>query len=297
MLVSLISGFYRLLPIKGGQTRLSFNSVMNRLMADWRDPVTARLWDGSKIAVDPHDYHGRILYLFGTNDIKVALNAATFLDPGDIFLDIGANYSTIGFHASHSVGATGMVHLFEPQRRIADRVEAAIKARPYRNVHLHRCGLMDIDTTLTIRAPANHSGRATFASHASSSEFEAIEECAVHEIGRYVTPLVAGKPFGVKLDIEGSEPRVMPWLLAQPNLKFIIFEANHNLEDLFDLVRKSGLTLFGLERRLLKLRIARIDTIEALRRYHDVVALRLKPGVTVPDAAHPSVIKPLIQCA
>ena len=292
MILNAIAALYRMLPIKGGQTRLSFNGPINRLFADRRGPIEARLWDGSRIMVDPHDYHGRILFLFGTNDIKVSLNANLFLKPGDVFLDIGANYSSIGLQAARAVGPRGEVHLFEPQSRIADPVEAAIRSGGRTNVHLHRCGLLDVDTTLTIRAPANHSGRATFAAHESSGGFESIESCAVHEVGRYVGPLVAGKPFGVKIDIEGSEPKVMPWLLAQPNLKFIIFEANHNHAELFDLVAKAGLKLFGLERRALRLRLGRIDTLDDMLAYHDVIALRLKPGFEPDTSQHPASLVP-----
>jgi FkbM family methyltransferase len=283
-----IAAAYRLLPIKGGQTRLSFNGVMARLFKDVRAPVEARVWGGARMMVDPHDYHGRILFLFGTNDIKVSLNANILLRPGDIFLDIGANYSSIGLYAANAVGPTGAVHLFEPQSRIADPVEAAIRRSGYTNVHLHRCGLLDVDTTLSIRAPANHSGRATFAEHELSGDFERIEDCPVHDIARYAGKLVGSRPFGVKLDIEGSEPKVMPWLLAQAGLRFLIFEANHHHQELYDMVRASGLRLFGLERRPLRLRLGRIDRFEDMHLYHDLIAVRLRPGFEPPASAHPS---------
>ena len=247
--------------------------------------------------VDPHDYHGRILFLFGTNDIKVSLNANTFLASGDVFLDIGANYSSIGLYAAKAVGETGAVHLFEPQSRIADPVEAAIQANGYRNVHLHRCGLLDVDTTLTIRAPANHSGRATFADHDATDGFASVEDCPVYDVARYVAPLVQGRPFGVKIDIEGSEPKVMPWLLAQPNLKFVIFEANHNHTELYDMVASSGLTLFGLERRVFQLRLRRIDRLEDMLRHHDVIALRLPLDARPAVSADPRSLAPLVRIA
>jgi FkbM family methyltransferase len=294
MLTNFVSAFYRALPIKGGQTRLSFNKTINSLFAERRELVEAKVWGGARVMVDPHDYHGRILYLFGTNDIKVSLNANTFLRSGDVFLDIGANYSSIGLYAARAVGPAGAVHLFEPQSRIADPVAAAIAAGGFANVHLHRCGLLDVETTLTIRAPANHSGRATFAQHDMATDFESVEDCVVHEVGGYVGPLVAGRPFGVKIDIEGSEPRVMPWLLGQPNLKFIIFEANHNHRELFDLVAGSGLRLFGLERRALRLRLGRIDTLDDMLRYHDVIALRLKPGFEPQPSMHPAQLAPYL---
>lgn len=287
MLTRLIGSIYRRLPIKGGQTRLCFNPLLDRLMRDLRDPVKARLWDGASIEVDPKDHDGRVLYLFGTNDIKVSLNTNLFLRPGDVFLDIGANYSTIGLQASHAVGPEGAVHLFEPQTRLADRVEAAIRRGGYRNVKLHRCGLLDVDETLTIRSPSNHSGMATFASHGGANDFDFVQECQVYDIGRYVAPLVKGRRFGAKLDIEGSEMRVIPWLLAQPNLAFAIFEANQHKERLFELVKASKLTLFGLERNALELRLCRIDTADRMRDFHDVIALRLQSDATPPIRTHP----------
>jgi FkbM family methyltransferase len=287
MLIPIIAAAYRRLPIKSGVTSLSFNPLINRLMEDCRDPLVARLKDGNQIAVDPSDHDGRILYLFGTNDIKVSMNAQAFLREGDVFLDIGANYSTIGLAASRTVGPTGMVHLFEPQTGIANRVEAAIRAGGYKNVRLHRLGLMDEDGTFPIKAPSHHSGCATFVSHNQAPNFDVIEECKVCEISSYAGPLVAGRSFGAKLDIEGAEPKVMPWLLAQPNLRFLIFEAAHNRATLYDQVRASSTTLFGLERDLVRLRITRIDDPADMRRFHDLIALRIAPGVTVPSHFDP----------
>ena len=84
---------------------------------------------------------------------------------------------------------------------------------------------MNRDATLTLQSPSHHSGMATFADTQGNDYFEKTETCEVREISKYVGPLVHGKPFGAKLDIEGSEMAIMPWLLAQPNLKFLIFEA------------------------------------------------------------------------
>jgi len=287
VLARLIAATCRRLPLKSGVTRLSFNPVMNRLMKNCCDPITAKLRCGGKIAVDPLDYHGRILYLFGTNDIKVSLNANAFLRKGDVFLDIGANYSSIGLAASGTVGPTGAVHLFEPQKRLAKSVEAAIRSGGYKNVSLHRLGLMDADGRLPLKAPPGHSGRATFASHDNMFHFDVVEECEIREIAAYVGPLVAGRCFGAKLDIEGSEPKVISWLLAQRNLRFLIFEAAHNHLTLYEQVRASGAALFGLDRHPLRLRITRIDTVADMNRFHDLIAIRIAPGTYVPSHADP----------
>jgi FkbM family methyltransferase len=274
-------------PFKSGLSRLSFNPVINRLIKSIPGTVKARLRDGKFIEVSTDDYHGRVLYLFGTNDPKVEQTARTLLKPGDVFLDIGANYSTIGLSASHAVGPTGAIHLFEPQELLCNRVQDTIRAGGYKNVVLHRVGLMDRDATLTLQSPAHHSGMATFADTNGNNYFERTETCEVREISKYVGPLVYGKPFGAKLDIEGSEMAIMPWLLAQPNLKFLIFEAAHNQRELYDVIKSAGLVLFGLKRHPLLLRAIRVDDFSEMGDFHDLLAIRWKEQTPPSKAAHP----------
>ena len=204
-----------------------------------------------------------------------------------MFLDIGANYSTIGLSASHIVGPGGTVHLFEPQELLCNRVADTIRAGRYRNVVLHRVGLMDRDDTLTLQSPAHHSGMATFAGADGNDYFEKTETCEVREISSYVGPLVYRKPFGAKLDIEGSEMAIMPWLLAQPDLKFLIFEAAHNQRELYDAVKSAGLVLFGLKRHPFLLRAIRVDDFSEMGDFHDLVAIRRTERMSPSKAAHP----------
>jgi len=272
------------LPIQSGLTKLSFNPFVNFLLDGSPAVVTARFRDGRTIEVAINDYHGRILYLFGTNDPKVERTANSLLRPGDIFLDIGANYSSIGLSASHVVGPTGRVHLFEPQGKLAERVQRSIDMGGYGNVFLHCVGLLDRDDKLILRSPSHHSGMATFAGSGNRASFEVVEECDVREISSYVGPLVEGRAFGAKLDVEGSEPALMPWLLAQPNLAFLIFEAASNQAKLYDLVRGAGYLLYGLKRNPFRLRAERVDCFDEIGKFHDLVAVKLKNG---PKLAHP----------
>lgn len=290
MLLPIIAAIYRRLPIRSGLTRLSFNRPINHLFAGKASTMRGTLRDGSAIDVDVSDYHGRILYLFGTNDIKVSMTAEALSRAGNVFLDIGANYSTIGLAVARVVGANGRVHLFEPQQRIADPVRAAIRSGEYDNVELHQLGLMDVDGSFTISAPANHSGRATFVEHEDSGDFTPVEECQVRAIETYVAPLVADKPFGAKLDIEGSEPLVMPWLVAQPNLRFLIFEAAHHHQKLYDQVTGAGLKLFGLNRAPFRLRLTRVDKFSEMEAFHDFVAVRVTEGAPLTKTVRPSLL-------
>jgi FkbM family methyltransferase len=231
--------------------------------------------NGVELTVHPDDYHGRILYRFGTNDPKVQLTAQRLLREGDVFLDIGANYSTIGLSVAERVGTTGRVHLFEPQDAICQSVDAAIARSRLKNVQLHRVALMDRDDQMTISRPRHHSGMATLVDYGGDRSDWNSQVVPVRNIATYVPTLIGDRPFGVKLDIEGAEKYVMPWLLQQPNLRFLIFEAAHNQSQLLDLVRDAGLQLFGLCKSLLRSRIRAVDAMEQMSAYHDMIAIRL----------------------
>ena len=269
----------RRLPLKSGVTAIAYSRFMLWLIADLPDPTMTRLRDGTPIATSPGDHDGSILYLFGTNDPKVALTTEALLEPGDVFLDIGANYASIGFAAARVVGDSGMVHLFEPQRKLGQRISDAIRAGRFRNVTLHPVGLLDVDGSFELRSPHDHSGSASFANSGNDSHFNASETCTVKAIASCVGPLVAGRSFAAKVDVEGAEPRILPWLLGQPNLRFIIFEASNNTRELYDDVRARGILLYGLRRHPLFMRYRRIDTIDEMRQFHDVVAVNTnRPG-------------------
>jgi FkbM family methyltransferase len=264
----------RRIPIKSGVTAIAHNRFILWLIADLPDPAMTALRDGTPIATSPSDHDGSILYLFGTNDPKVALTTEALLNSGDVFLDIGANHATIGFAAARVVGPQGAVHLFEPQRKLGDRIADAITTGGFGNVTLHRLGLLDVDGSFELRSPSDHSGSATFADTDAATHFDATETCTVRAIAPYVGALVAGQPFAAKIDIEGAEPKILPWLLAQPTMRFLIFEASNNPQALYDDVRGAGLLLYGLVRHPLLMRYRRIDSFADLGQFHDVIAIK-----------------------
>src|SRR5258708_17954329 len=88
ILTDILAAILHRLPIWSGLTALSFNSVVHRLMADVPRAAPARLRDGNWIDVTTTDYHGRVLYLFGTNDPKLEHAAHSLLTPTHIVSEI-----------------------------------------------------------------------------------------------------------------------------------------------------------------------------------------------------------------
>jgi FkbM family methyltransferase len=252
-----------------------------------KGPIWATLRDGTRIRVSPNDYHGRILYLFGTNDPKVAHVTRWLLRGGDCFLDIGANYSSIGLAASHVVGPEGRVHLFEPQRELGDRVEEAIRQGGYGIVTVHRIGLWDRDDELQLTQPVNHSGMATFVPREKTDKWRVTDSCPVRDVATYLPPLVEGRRFGVKLDVEGAETRILPWLMRQAGLRFVVCEAAHNQGDLLEMLAGRGFVLYGLVRHPVLYRMERIRDLGDLDAFHDCVTVRIPAGVEAPERTSP----------
>jgi FkbM family methyltransferase len=282
------------LPLAGGLTKLSFNSLTHSQFAQCNGLICARMRNGVCIEVDPHDYDGRVLYLFGTNDPKVQTTAQALLCPGDRFLDIGANYSSIGLLAAHRVGSTGQVHLFEPQEQLCQRVSAAIAQAGLTNVQLHPVALMDCDSEMKIARPTDHSGMATLIESTDRNNWDS-QIVPVRNIATYIPPLIGDNPFGVKLDVEGAEPYLMPWLLKQPNLRFLIFEAAQNQKKLWDFVQASGLSLYGLRRLVFAKQIQQIESFEQMKFYHDLVAIRIPDGLKPPRQINPHKLAKMIE--
>lgn len=288
----------RRLPIVSGLTRLSFNRVTNRHFPRLAHPVTATLTNGIRIDVDPNDYHGRVLYLFGSNDPKVQHAARALLRPGDRFLDIGANYCSIGLQVADVVGPTGRVHLFEPQPHLCDRVERALAGTGLDQVELHRVALMGHDGQMELTYPSHHSGRATLVGSPERDRSQWLTQTVpVRAIDRYVSPLVGDEPFGVKLDVEGAEPMLLPWILARPGLRFIILEAADHRQELWELIGQTKLTLYGLCRLPLRRRVRRIDRFEQIQWYHDLLALHVPQGLEPPDEINPTKLGRLLRDA
>lgn len=275
----------RLVPFAGGTTTLAFNPLTNRLFSRMPSHAYTRMLNGIRILVLLDDYHGRILYLFGTNDPKVHHVVTALLGESEVFLDIGANYSSIGLSVAERVGPHGHIHLFEPQPHLCDVVKAAIGESKASNVTLHQVALMKEDGQMQMARPAHHSGMATLVKHSDQGSWDKLV-VEVRDISTYLSPLVRDKVFGVKIDVEGAEIVLMPWLLQQSNLKFIVFESAHNRQELYDMVKQSGLALYGLERAIFAKTVRRVDTFEQMLAYHDLVAVRVPSIGNAPVTVH-----------
>lgn len=267
--------------------RVSNSKYVKLFLPNDNTLISTRLKNGVSISVDVKDYNGRMLYLYGLAYPETVETCQFLLNKGDTFLDIGANYGVVGLMCHDIVGSEGSVHLFEPQPKLCTSIGTAIRENDLNNVSLHKIGLMDRDGTLKLAMSQDHTGEASFVFKDSVEKDSLTLE--VKDIKTYLPPLLACQNFGAKVDVEGAELYLLPWLLKQNNLKFIVFENTHISSDekasLLKDIKGCGFTLWGIENR------ARATMLRPLKwkdfnskTHHDVLCSKHLKNPGSPDA-------------
>ncbi len=73
-----------------------------------------------------------------------------FLRPGDIFVDVGANIGLFSLIAAQIVGASGIVHAFEPCETTFRRLEDNVVMNRHAHIYCHRAALSDRAGTMAL---------------------------------------------------------------------------------------------------------------------------------------------------
>ncbi|MCA9290391.1 MAG: FkbM family methyltransferase [Phycisphaerales bacterium] len=272
--IRVLAAAYRRSPLLGGHLRLAPPWVRRRLDGIDGD-VMATLRNGVRIRVDPRDYNGRELLLFGAPDRRIVNLCRSLIRAGDCFLDLGANHGAVGLLCADLVGRDGAVHLVEPQPGLGERIAECLASNPSLPVHLHRIGLWDSDGTLTMARPTGHSGAATFVTGVVDDATSDHLSVPVRDVSAWVREVVGERTFGAKVDVEGAETIIVPALMKMPNCRFVAFECKHGEtgRTIWDAAAAAGRPLRGLERTAVRLRTTPIERLDDFGRQTDYVAL------------------------
>ena len=215
-----------------------------KLDPNWPDrPLIAKIEpDGLLLEVIPRDVIGAPVALFGIYEFAVTQLLRSFLEPGDVFVDVGANVGYYSVIAGGAVGKEGHVFAFEPNPRVRARLE--------RNVALNQLlGVVEVrpeaasfaDGIVHLVDPedSRNDGLSSVDTrpHAQGLEVLAVRLDGIPELSRRPPALL-------KIDVEGGEPDVFrgaSGLLESDDAPSILFES-------FELARDSAiLREFGYE--------------------------------------------------
>lgn len=138
----------------------------------------------------------------GNSDTKIL---TSFLNKGDTFIDIGANYGSYSILASRMVGAEGFVLSIEPQPHLAKAVEKSLIANSDCHFEVHQIAVGNRSDEIDLLIPYDSSGYAgIYAEHSGTYKHQKIQVPMKRFDETFNWQKFPGKVF-VKLDIEGSE--------------------------------------------------------------------------------------------
>lgn len=202
-------------------------TLKGRLRWEWRQYLKQRRLDWWKSQVGKQEYVEKVvhpdirmkLYFdswlchsiyygeFETGEISF-LN--TFLKPGDVFIDIGANIGLYALVAARCVGDTGRVYAFEPCSATYERLIDNVKLNRLGNVSCHQLALSEKrhDSEMTVSLDGfdawNSMARPTMGKLFTKETIR----CTTLDDFAYDHNLV-GCITMVKIDVEGWESRVL----------------------------------------------------------------------------------------
>ena len=236
---------------------------------------------GLTIAANPDEEHGKILQTLGVIDLAVTESIWRLLEPGDTFLDVGAN---IGYMTSVAIarlesfsGSQGRAISYEPHPELYANFLQPNLARWRTAAHRtqitsHQMALSDRSGSTLLSIPVNFAGNQGLAqvvhlaegadrsdSHHpidhSHSDTAAVSERRLSiTCQRLDDCLAAGEIVNLmKIDVEGHELAVFTGAsscLQQQRIHHIIFEAHDGYPSaLTDLLEQHGYTIFGIDRQ------------------------------------------------
>lgn len=179
----------------------------------WRPQqrVTAKMRPGFELVIDMTDHTFRDLYFHGEYQPDVTRVIEQLAEPGQVWLDIGANVGYFSMLLSNLLGDSGKVIAFEPNPLTRGFLELSIKRNRRKNIQVYSCALGANEAVSELYLPKNPDG--VLGGHGRPSLIQQgdIDEAVALkvEIRSLDSILSETKVWGVKMDVEGYEPEVL----------------------------------------------------------------------------------------
>ena len=254
--LQLCSRLLRLCPAEvRGKTRLA-----TALLRPWRrcGDIVVRARDGSEFLVPSlGEPIARHLLADGVYEPDLTAFLMHRLQPGSVFVDVGANIGVFTMVAARAVGPAGKVIAVEASPRIYSYLEHNVRANGFRNIRPRHCAASceERANVLFYDAPADHFGMGAlsplFGSQPTPVPALKLDDLLAEEgIGRVDL---------IKLDVQGFEAGVFRGahqLLTTEPRPLIVFEfvdwaegrvPNGKPGDAQRILREYGYTLWRLE--------------------------------------------------
>jgi len=165
---------------------------------------TTRLFNGMTLEVDPLDMIGKHIIRSGLYEPDTVEFIKRRLKQGMIFFDVGANIGQYTLIASQLVGASGVVHAFEPHPALCDVLIRNVRRNNCTNVIVNNTAVAEADGIATLFMSTSSNYGATSLAPSGSSHNGGISVPVV-SLDSYMKARRINRVDVAKLDIEGAE--------------------------------------------------------------------------------------------
>jgi FkbM family methyltransferase len=183
--------------------------LVNRFVPEHSGSFAVRNGD-TNFAGDIRSFVDRQVYLFGGYESAQIQCFLSQIPAGRrrTILDIGANAGT---HSLAFGRVFEAVHAFEPNPILWPQFERNMLLNGLANVHLHKVGLADGDSELTLHLVDNANfGLGTFSTvEQYGLPLRPVAACPVRHASNYLAEVGVGPVDAVKIDVQGFEPEVL----------------------------------------------------------------------------------------
>lgn len=182
-------------------------------------PMRGRHQSGYAITCELTDPVLRSLYYRGTYEPHITARISEALEPGDTFVDVGANVGHFTFLAAQIVGPAGHVHAIEASPETAGKLQRDVTANGLDSrVTVHNVAALDRADVVTIADV----GKAYLRHIETDGDGVQVDAVRLDEL------LGGEHPSVIKVDIEGADLRAlqgMRGLFDDPRPRLVVVEA------------------------------------------------------------------------
>ena len=164
---------------------------------------------GYWMILDLSDWSERFTYFLGRYyELEIQQLLSAILDPGDRFIDVGANIGMISLLAAHLVTETGKVDSFEPNPECVQAINNNLEINGIKHVNVYPVGLSDSNGIVRLNLTSLHTGTATMAHVDGVTKSFEVQVL----LGDDVVVSDSKQVKLIKIDVEGFELHVLKGL-------------------------------------------------------------------------------------
>jgi FkbM family methyltransferase len=168
------------------------------------DGLATRPLAGYRLPLNLRDEFESTIY-YGLYEEAELRRIRSALDPGDVFVDVGAHIGLYTLLAAGLVGPTGAVHAFEPLPANFQRLQSAVRLNGMQHVRLNQTAVGRAEGTMRLH-PYAGKGHASFAMASRyGSRDEAPTVVPMTTLDAYAARHRLRRIDAVKVDVEGAE--------------------------------------------------------------------------------------------